>query len=219
MKTELITTEDNSKSLRNIELDETYHSSHGAIQESVHIFIEAGLKQISKPVINILEIGFGTGLNAILSLNEAIEKNYKINFTTIEKYPITKETASLLNYPELINPKIQEEFQKLHSCGWDNKENIHNQFSITKNLANITDFNYGNNIFDIVFFDAFSPKKQPELWSSEVFKRIFDAMKPDGILTTYCCQGQVKRNLLSVGFKIKKLPGPPGKREFLKATK
>lgn len=214
-----VLTSDNSHTLFNEKVGEHYHSTFGAIQESMHIFIEAGLKRLmeSKTNINILEMGFGTGLNALLSLKFAMENNLTIDYCGIEAYPIKEEDAVNLNYPAILDMEM-EIFLAMHRS---NKElvKIADNFSLQKIISKLQDVDLADDKYDLVYFDAFSPEAQPELWTEEVFAKIFNSMKIGGVLTTYSCKGIVKRALRSVGFKIKRLPGPPGKREFLRAEK
>ncbi len=218
MKT-IVTTSDNSKTLYSEEFGEHYHSSFGAKTESDHIFIEAGLKYISREInnINILEMGFGTGLNALLTYKFAQENSVKINYTSVEAYPIKMEEAHNLNYHELL--KIDRDiFIKMHNANavpLALNENF--TFQLIKNKFESA--NFTENYFELVYYDAFSPDAQPELWTQEIFTKVYNAMKKAGVLTTYSCKGLVKRNLKASGFSIKKLPGPPGKREFLRAYK
>lgn len=214
-----VITSDNSHTFFNEKTGEHYHSTFGAITESEHIFINAGLDFRVKDLkdINILEVGFGTGLNALLSCNYAVSKNIRINYFSLEAFPIKQEEAILLNYSSLLESSI-DEFYKMH----ENTEKeilINENFNIKKKFAKLQFLKLPENEFDVVFFDAFSPDVQPELWTEEIFEMIFNSMKPKGVLTTYSCKGIVKRALKSNGFKIEKIPGPPGKREFLRAVK
>lgn len=214
---QIIKTSDGSNSLFNADINENYHSTYGAIQEAQHIFIEAGLHFVRKQDMAILEVGFGTGLNALLTFDWAIRNKKKIHYMGIEAFPVTPEIVSQLNYPEklLIDKSF---FEQLHS-GKENNIVVNDLFSILVSYRRIQEIDLPLNQFDIVFFDAFSPEVQPEMWEEAVFTKIAAAMKKDGVLCTYSCKGIVKRVLLSVGFSIEKLPGPPGKREFLRATK
>lgn len=216
-KLQIIETADGSNSIFNVEIKENYHSSFGAIQESKHIFIEAGLNFIQKPEISILEIGFGTGLNAILALDWAVKNEKKVNYFGVEAFPVSTELISQLNYAEKLFLD-KNYFEKLHTE--NGKRAFINQFfSIEIQHKTIQKTILPEKEFDAVFFDAFSPEVQPEMWEISVFKKIASSMKTGGILTTYSCKGVVKRAMLSAGFSIEKLPGPPGKREFFKATK
>ncbi len=221
---ELITTADGSHSLLNTKLGETYHSVHGAIQESVHIFIRNGLEFIRHqhhPVeIKILEIGFGTGLNALLTLQFVSDSNLRIHYTTLEAYPLEEATWRQLNYPSLLNFEcIETLFIKLHAASWKQEEVIQNNFTLVKKIIKVQDWSPGKEQFDLVYFDAFAPAKQPEMWDLAVLKKVEVAMKPGAIFVTYSARGQLKRDLKSLGLRVETLPGPPGKKEMVRATK
>jgi len=213
-------TDDGSHTLYSDKIGENYHSSFGAIQESKHIFIDAGLdtiinKDIDK--VRILEVGVGTGLNVLLSYLWGKINNIYIEYSGYEPYPISTNEISLLNYPAQLNVD-DNIFVSIHeNIGKTN--NLTSSFSISITEDQIQNAKLKANYFDVVFFDAFSPNAQPELWTPEVFKLLFDTMKTGGVLTTYSCKGTVKRAMKEAGFKIEKLPGPPGKREFLRAWK
>ena len=215
---ELIITEDGSHTLFVPAIDECYHSTHGAVQESKHIFIEAALKQCTKTEIRVLEIGFGTGLNAFLTMIEAERSDKKIHYTSLEKYPVEVGKALQLNYPEAFPAVSREIFELLHTSVWGEEVQIGSNFWLTKTEADFTQFNF-NEMFDVVYFDAFSPEKQPEMWSVELFEKIFIQCNPGAALTTYCAKGVVRRAMQSAGFQVERLPGPPGKRQILRSTK
>lgn len=215
---EIIITQDGSSSLIRKDLKEGYHSIFGAIAESQHIFINAGLRNIEKkPQINILEIGFGTGLNALLTLEFAIKEKQKIYYHTIEKYPLSQEIISKLNYGNTLN--MEEEFYKLHFINWEKETRINPYFEILKTAQAAEEVIYKDNFFDLVYFDAFAPEFEDKLWKKEVFDKVYKSMKSNAELVTYCCKGDVKRTLKASGFIIEKLPGPKGKREILRAKK
>ena len=218
MQTELKLTEDGSHTLFVPGIDECYHSTHGAIQESRHIFIEAGLKQCLKPEINVLEIGFGTGLNAFLALLEAERYGTQIHYTSLELCPVEVEKALQLNYPQEIAPEKRQLFELLHTSPWNEESAITPNFSLKKIETDFTEFVFEGN-FDVVFFDAFSPEKQPEMWSSELFSTIYAHCNRGAILTTYCAKGIVRRAMQEAGFTVERLQGPPGKREILRGLK
>ena len=223
MKTEIIKTADGSHSIYVKYLDEHYHSIHGAIQESKHVFIEAGLKYIISTLpdaeINILEIGLGTGLNAFLTFMESSKMNRMINYTSIEAYPISSETANQLNYLELLNEqKNQTVFNEIHTCEWNKKNGISNQFSFRK-IQNTLQQIVFDDTYNLIYFDAFGPRVQPEMWTEEIFVKLYASTNPDGCLVTYCAKGEVKRTLKKVGFTVDTLQGPPGKREMVRAAK
>lgn len=215
---EVLITQDGSSSLRRKDLQEGYHSTYGAIAESVHIFIDAGLRNVEKhSLINILEIGFGTGLNALLTCEFAIKEKQSIYYQTIEKYPLSQQIISQLNYGELLS--LEEEFLKIHSVSWNENAEINNLFSIHKIDKPAENLNYKANFFDIIYFDAFAPQFEENLWQQEMFAKLYSSLKEGGLLVTYCCKGDVKRALKASGFQIEKLPGPKGKREILRAKK
>ena len=208
-------TEDGSTTLYVPEIDETYHSVHGAIQESMHIFIDAGLKECKEQNINVLEIGFGTGLNAFLTLIEAEKSNINIVYTTLEKYPLSKEITDKLNFSETYNIENQKYFSEIHSCEWNSVQKISSHFSIHKIRCDFTQYDDLQE-YNLVFFDAFSPEKQPEMWTQDLFEKLYKHCKTDGILTTYCAKGAVRRAMTAARFKVERLPGPTGKREILR---
>lgn len=208
---------DGSTTLYRPDLDEHYHSIHGAIQESQHVFIQAGLELMTQSNINILEVGFGTGLNAFLTLLQKLAG--KINYHSIEKYPIDEKFIKEINYPSYFGTENSTAlFEKLHEALWGDDTFISNDFWLKKLNVDLLDFS-ADNFYDLVYFDAFAPEKQPELWNDEVFVMLYKSMRLNGILTTYCAKGSVKRSLMAAGFKVKRLPGPPGKRHIIRAVK
>lgn len=214
-----ILTSDNSHTFFDKRTGEHYHSTFGAIQESEHIFINAALeyKSQNSKEVNILEVGFGTGLNALLTYKYANYNFLKINYFAIEAYPVEQNDAEILNYPEILN-MWKEDFLRMHEKT-EEIIKIGERFILQKQFAKLELVKFDKEQFDIVYFDAFSPEVQPELWTEDIFKMIFNSMKENAVLTTYSCKGIVKRALKSAGFQIEKLPGPPGKREFLRAEK
>jgi tRNA U34 5-methylaminomethyl-2-thiouridine-forming methyltransferase MnmC len=225
---QLITTSDGSHTLFHNELNETYHSKNGAIQESLHVFIQNGLdnffNQNTIETIHIFEVGFGTGLNAILTLKEAVNRNIKITYTSLEAFPLSIETINQLNYIDDENDDFKLLFNKMHQCNWNEWVEINEYFSIYK-IENKLEQITSNELlkishpFDIIYFDAFAPDKQPELWTTDIFKTIFEAMNIGSILVTYSAKGDVKRALREAGFIVKRLSGPLGKRHMLCARK
>ncbi len=226
----IIPTEDGSSTIFIPEWNESYHSRHGAIQEAYHVFIQNGLNLLStKNEISILEIGFGTGLNSLITLLETVGKKQSIQYTGIEKYPVNSDEFSLLNYPESLkefNPKVKFEvpevqyfYNELMKAEWNNFIEINPNFKLQKIQADFLEFNYYENTFDLVYFDAFGARVQPELWTEELFGKIYKSMKKDAVFTTYSAKGSVRRALIKVGFTVEKVPGPPGKREMLVAKK
>lgn len=219
MKREIIITNDGSTTIRIPDWDENYHSTHGAIQEAKHVFIKNGLDLFqNQDSISILEIGFGTGLNAFITFLETLNKE-KLNYVGVEAYPISQEEIVQMNYvSELDAEKYQEIFDKMHACDWENQQTITENFLLTKRKQFFQDIK-DKNQFDLIYFDAFGFPLQPELWSEVIFKKMYDALLPKGTLVTYACRSSIKNAMLSVGFSIEKLPGAPGKREMLRATK
>ncbi|MFO8234201.1 MAG: tRNA (5-methylaminomethyl-2-thiouridine)(34)-methyltransferase MnmD [Bacteroidales bacterium] len=218
MERKIITTEDGSHTLYQPELKEYYHSVHGAIQESKHVFIDNGLHYTHIDPVNILEIGFGTGLNAILTCLDALQNQRLTDYTAIEKYPLDSEVIDQLNYTNFFDSQGAELFNTIHRAKWGTPKMITSLFSITKYRADFTGVDISGT-YDIVFFDAFAPEKQPDMWSMENFSRLFLALNDKGVLVTYSAKGLVKRRLEEVGFRVVKLPGPPGKREMIRAEK
>jgi len=216
---EIRTTADGSDTIYSSEFNETYHSINGAITESVHVFIESGFKQLTINNVSVLEIGFGTGLNAFLTLKEAKKEKKTVSYLTIERFPISENLVKCLNYSEIYSPKDEGDFQFLHQSEWGKEIPVTNFFKLTKINTDIVTYDYGLEKYDVVYFDAFSPNIQPELWTYEIFKKIYQAMKFGGVLTTYCAKGEVRRNMKAAGFIVERLPGPPGKREMLRGTK
>ncbi len=219
MKREIIITDDGSTTIRIPEWDENYHSTHGAIQEAKHVFIKNGLNLFQKQdSISILEIGFGTGLNAFITFLETLNKE-KVNYVGVEAYPISTEEIAQMNYvTELQATQYQAVFDKMHSCDWESQQNITDNFILTKRKQFFQDID-DKEQYDLIYFDAFGFPLQPELWSEAIFKKMYDALLPKGTLVTYACRSSIKNAMLSVGFSIEKLPGAPGKREMLRATK
>ena len=219
MKREIIITDDGSTTIRIPDWDENYHSTHGAIQEAKHVFIKNGLNLFQKQdSISILEIGFGTGLNAFITFLETLTKD-KVNYVGIEAYPISEEEIAQMNYvSELQATQYQEIFDKMHTSDWESKQIITENFILTKRKQFFQDID-DKEQYDLIYFDAFGFPLQPELWSEAIFKKMYDALLPKGTLVTYACRSSIKNAMLSVGFSIEKLPGAPGKREMLRATK
>jgi len=220
MEIEIIASEDGSHTLFLPALNETYHSLHGAFTESAHIYIKEGLAQLAanNKTIRVLEIGFGTGLNAFLSLQYAKEQNRTIFFETLEPFPLPAEIIHKLNYTELLEDTSEAWFLKLHEGAWGKEISLTENFSIFKRTQKLEDFE-GEGSYDIVFFDAFGPGKQPDVWGLENIKKCFMLLKEGGLLVTYCAQGQFKRNMKEVGFQVEVLPGPPGKKEMTRGRK
>lgn len=217
----LIVTQDGSHSVFAEEYGVTYHSIYGAVTESAHVFIDAGLrfKAAVQREIAILEVGFGTGLNAFMTWLEAERRNLQVRYTAIEAFPLTAKEASAFNYAEQLQaPARQGDFLRLHRAAWDKVHALSDGFTLDKRRMRLEAFE-SPPVFDLIYFDAFAPQAQPELWSAGVFARMYAALAPEGALVTYCAKGDVKRTMKSVGFEVERLPGPPGKREMTRALR
>lgn len=221
MSRELIVTEDGSHSILHTEMKETYHSVHGAIQESKYVFIEMGLVHLfsrnERADVNILEIGFGTGLNALLSAQAAADLQITVRYATVEAYPLAREVWSKLNYPETLGDSAL--FEDLHSTPWESEHLLRPNFIFKKYYSTLQDINLLPQSFNLIFYDAFAPAKQPEMWIREMLAKVTDSLDAGGVLVTYCAKGQVKRDLVSLGLSVETLPGPPGKKEMVRASK
>lgn len=219
MKREIIQTKDGSTTIHLEEWNESYHSKHGAIQEAKHVFIKNGLSLFKDKTLSILEIGFGTGLNAFISFLEAQTMGQTINYVGVEAYPVAAEEILSMNYVDELNAQSQLEiFEKMHKSNWNEKIMLSDSFSLTKRQQFFQDIDDVAQ-FDLIYFDAFGYRVQPELWSTEIFKKMYDALKEKGVLVTYAARGVVKRSMIEVGFRVEKLEGPPGKREMFRAFK
>lgn len=223
MKREIIKTADGSSTIYLPELNEHYHSKHGAIQEAQHVFIKMGLLEVisrSNPSeISILEIGFGTGLNALVTWQQILDKNIALNYTGVEAYPVLEEEIASLNFPEELNEIDGHSFfKKLHAASWEETHQLLENFTLTKQKKFFHEID-DKLQYDLIYFDAFGARVQPDLWTVDIFKKMYDSLIPGGILVTYAAKGSVRRAMLEVGFLVERLPGPPGKREMLRATK
>jgi tRNA U34 5-methylaminomethyl-2-thiouridine-forming methyltransferase MnmC len=220
MKIEIRETMDGSKTLYLEEIDEHYHSTFGAVQESQHVFIREGFSQCPAKEIRVLEIGFGTGLNCYMTLMESLKREKITRYYSIEKFPLAEAFWGNLNYHLQVQDGIAGLFELLHKVPWDCEVEICSQFSLNKIKGDALQLDFIDlPKFDVVYFDAFSPEKQPELWEKPLFERLFAMMNEQGILVTYCAKGIVRRALQSVGFAVERIPGPPGKREMIRAVK
>lgn len=219
MKREVVNTGDGSKTIRIIDLEENYHSSHGALQEAIHVFIENGLKAIDKKGVNIFEMGFGTGLNAFITGVIASDLDKKVFYQGVEAYPVIKEEIDALGYAGILGDENKLIYNKIHEVEWEAVSKITDNLKVLKNRAKIQDLELPVDFFDVIYYDAFGPRTQGEMWSVELLQKMYDALNKGAFLVTYCAQGQVKRNMKAVGFEIEKLAGPPGKREMTRAWK
>jgi tRNA U34 5-methylaminomethyl-2-thiouridine-forming methyltransferase MnmC len=219
LKREIIQTSDGSTTIHIPEWKESYHSKHGAIQEANHVFIKNGLSLFEGRDIAIMEIGFGTGLNAFITFLESSKLKQDIDYVGVEAYPVSNEELAAMNYvAELGVSSQQSTFNLMHQSNWEEKCIIDGHFDLTKRkqfFDDIVDENY----FDLIYFDAFGYHVQPDLWSTEIFRKMYNALKNNGVLVTYAARGVVKRSMIEVGFTVEKLAGPPGKREMFRATK
>lgn len=220
MNREIVTTKDSSSTLFVPGLDQHYHSMHGAMQESMHVFIEAGLHLFKdKGKANILEIGLGTGLNALLTALEAEKLNLSIDYTALEKYPLSMDEMLQLNYGELLEgTETKRLLTELHQLKWGEKLELSSGFLLQKLEMDFKDYQEKDE-HDLIYFDAFAPSAQPDLWTVDIFTSMYNSLKPGGTLVTYCVKGHVRRNMKSAGFEVEKIPGPPGKREMARAWK
>jgi len=224
MERRVIITADGSSTVSIPEMNVTYHSTHGAIQESLHVFIKAGLNQAlpAHSSVSVLEMGFGTGLNALLTLMEAEAAKKPVHYTSIELYPLEPEYSRTLNYCEQLNRNdLQQSFETLHASVWEKDIPVTEYFTLFKSGTDLLNFETpgSGQVFHLIYFDAFAPTAQPQLWTSTVFERLFALLLPGGLLVTYCSKGDVRRAMQAAGFRVEKLAGPPGKREMVRAWK
>lgn len=221
MERKIISTKDGSHTVQLPAWNVTYHSTHGALQESLHVFIQAGLQYVlqqqSSEKVYVFEMGFGTGLNAFLTAIEAQKAKTNIHYTAVELYPLSANEIAALNYDELLNDNTRL-FQQIHQAGWNKAVTITSYFTLEK--INTDLFNYNTNqIFNVIYYDAFDPSAQPELWTQTVFEKLYTILSNNGILATYSSKSAIRRAMQAAGFTVTKLPGPPGKREIVRATK
>lgn len=218
MKREIRLTADGSPTLYVPELDETYHSMHGSVQEAQHVFIEHGLKHVCTQMdkVRLLEIGFGTGLNALLSALFAKENQLALSYVGLEAFPVEEQIWTALSYSS--SKEEQSCYQELMRSKWEVPQELHTFFTMTKTAVKIQDWQ-SDEKFDLIYFDAFGPNAQADMWQKAIFEKLYAVLNHGGVLVTYCAQGQFKRDLKAVGFSLEALPGPPGKREMTRATK
>ena len=218
----IIQTADGSNTLYNETIGENYHSKHGAVQESQHVFLQAGLKKAIEDhpgqAINVLEVGFGTGLNYLFSLAYCLENNITLNYTGIEAFPISQEQLLLTNYGQYVPAEIWKQFTAHYEAAVGNSLTLFEKQQLTIAHSTLTEF-HSDARFDVVYYDAFSVQHQPEMWTEEVLAHTCSFLKPGGIFVTYAITGDLKRALKKAGLSIEKLPGAPGKREMLRAFK
>lgn len=228
LKREIKITQDGSKTLYIPDWNESYHSKHGALREAEHVFITNGLEKLNDSnMINVLEYGFGTGLNALLSFIWSRDHSKSINYTSLEKFPVSTTEVEAMDFHQVIAQKysnlqadpIYEFFLKMHQAKWEEKVNLTDFFELFKQEIDFKEVRLKEETYDVVFFDVFGMRVQPELWSEEIFEKIYTSLKIDGLFTTYACNGPTKRALKACGFRVEKLAGPPGKREMINAWK
>lgn len=230
MQRNIILTKDGSHTIAIPGMNVTYHSMYGAIQESLHVFIEAGFyapgRSNQPGTLCILEVGFGTGLNALLTLIEAGKTQRPVHYTALELFPLDEEQVRSLNYCEQLDrTDLQPVFERLHSCRWEREILFSNCFTLQKRQASLVTLSTttclpaGATLLNLIYFDAFAPGVQPELWTKEVFEKLYAMLLPGGMLVTYCSKGDVRRAMQAAGFSTQKIPGPPGKREMLRAIR
>lgn len=218
MEREIILTNDGSHSISIPQMQVTYHSTHGSLQESLHVFIDAGFNFVAeaKSIIRVFEMGFGTGLNALLTYKKSIENNLQIHYTAVETYPLQKEEFTVLNYGQHLN--LQSTFWQIHQSNWNEDVLLNEHFVLHKSNTSLQTFST-NEKFDLIYHDAFAPTIQTELWTIEIFQKYFSMLNENGVLVTYSSKGDVRRNLLTAGFSVQKLKGAMKKREMLRAIK
>jgi tRNA U34 5-methylaminomethyl-2-thiouridine-forming methyltransferase MnmC len=219
LEREILHTHDGSTTIHIKDWDECYHSKFGAIQEAQHVFIKNGLTLFKNKPISILEIGFGTGLNAFITFLEAKKLGLIIDYVAVEGYPISQEEVRNMNYvSELEAESHADIFEKMHNCHWEEKTCLESDFILTKRKQFFHEIKEIES-FDLIYFDAFGYRVQPELWTLEIFKIMFKALNKNGILVTYAARSIIKKNMIEAGFTVEKLQGPPGKREMFRASK
>ena len=222
MKTEIRETKDGSTTLFVPELNEHYHSINGALQESLHVFIRAGLEHVlqSQPQVRLLEVGFGTGLNALLTLQQGMGHRGQVQYDALEKYPLSWELVAAMHFEKFIlNPELMDYLPQLHQAPWEQTASLLPGFDLKKQEAALETHLLPAQYYHLIYFDAFAPEKQPELWTDEIFRKLYGALLPGGILVSYCAKGSFKRSLKAAGFTLEALPGPAGKREMTRARR
>jgi tRNA U34 5-methylaminomethyl-2-thiouridine-forming methyltransferase MnmC len=217
---QIIKTSDGSHTIYLPEMDEQYHSVNGAITESNYVYIDKGynFQEIQNPTV--FEIGFGTGLNCLLTALQAEKDKRTTLFIAIEKYPLEESVTKQLNFGGLISNEAQILFEKIHDCPWNEVVNVSEHFQLRKIKGDLTEYDFDNlQKCDVIFFDAFGPDKQPEMWTPDIFRKIYSITAPKGVLVTYSAKGEVRRQLSAIGFEMERLPGPPGKNQMLRGIK
>jgi tRNA U34 5-methylaminomethyl-2-thiouridine-forming methyltransferase MnmC len=216
MERQIIRTADGSTTIRIADWDECYHSKHGAIQEARHVFIKSGLALFDEKPVSILEIGFGTGLNALMTWHH--RGDLATEYIGVEAFPVTAEEAGAMNYAAALDRDADGVFRRMHRSEWEIPQNITSVFTLTKRNIRFEEIGFAS-AFDLIYFDAFGYHVQPELWSEDIFLRMYRSLRPGGVLVTYAARTAIKKNMQAAGFVVEKLPGPPGKREMMRARK
>jgi tRNA U34 5-methylaminomethyl-2-thiouridine-forming methyltransferase MnmC len=220
----IINTGDGSNTILLEDIDETYHSRHGAVQESIHVFLKNGFRYLLSEQpgkrIQIFELGLGTGLNAVLTALDSRKFRILVEYTSLEPYPVSKDIIEMLNFDVIFNnPSDKSMLKEIHSMKWEEFKILHPYFKFRKLKTTIQDYNPGKDSYNLVYFDAFAPNKQPEIWHKDILKKVFNILSGESVFVTYCAQGQVKRDLREIGFTVESLQGPPGKKEMIRAIK
>lgn len=217
MSLKIIITGDGSHTLLNESLNETYHSVHGAIRESMHVFIDHGIAyayDVNPRPLSVFEVGFGTGLNALLTARFAREKQSKVAYTSVEAFPLERQVWSQLNYPMLLN--MPEEFKSMHHASWNEWQYVDEYFSFFKWKTSLHEVSSNTEHYDVIYLDAFAPSRQPEMWDRDILKKLAGMLNQQGVIVTYCAKGQLKRDFASFGLTVETLHGPPGKKEMVR---
>ena len=219
MRREILITSDGSTTIHLPDWNEQYHSKHGAIQEANHVFLNHGFNPLEQKEIRLLEIGFGTGLNCFITFLEAEKRNKHVAYVGVEAYPVLHDEIEKLNFVSELNAgEKQAVFESMHKVSWEEEHQLSETFSLIKRKQFFKDID-DKGRYDLIYFDAFGPRVQPELWTEEIFSGMYKVLKEKGVLVTYSAKGSVRRAMQSVGFSVERLPGPPGKREMLRGSK
>jgi tRNA U34 5-methylaminomethyl-2-thiouridine-forming methyltransferase MnmC len=220
MDCEIIQTADGSKSIYLPHMGENYHSIHGALQEARHVYIQNGLETLhGRKQLDIFEMGFGTGLNTLLTLEHAKTNFERIKYTSIEAFPLSISMANMLEYERFVDLSVTDTFKRMHTCKWNEPCQLTTFFVLNKLHLRIEIYVPEPESFDLIYFDAFGPKFQEKLWDLSILYKMYTMLRPEGVFVTYCAKGQLKRDLKSLGFHVQTLNGPPGKREMIRAIK
>jgi tRNA U34 5-methylaminomethyl-2-thiouridine-forming methyltransferase MnmC len=220
MKREVVQTADGSMTIHIPEMNENYHSGHGALQEAKHVFLQNGLLEFKdRGEVAVFEMGFGTGLNAFLTMEYCELKRKKLRYTGIEAFPVDFEMAKAMKYESSVDSFVSSYFDEIHKCTWNEVHQLTDLISFQKLHLKIENYIPANDTFDLIYFDAFGPRAQGDMWEISILTKMHQILKPGGLFVTYCAKGQLRRDLKSLGFKVESLPGPPGKREMTRGWK